>query len=123
MAISEPIVNAPAPVVKDNRTWRIQIFCPSDLPVSQWRVEWLREVVQRDAQGNVVGERLQGQVDVGAGVSVPLTVSALAPDLLQESFTDPGTGKTMTGAEMMSMLAYIGDLRWQATAAAMQGGE
>lgn len=119
MAISEIIENpSPAPEKRDNRTWRIQIFCPSDQPVERWAVEWLREVVLRDASGNVVGERNQHEVEVAPGVSVGLVVREVAPQLLTEIFTDPATGKTMTGAEMMSMLAYIGDVRWQAKVAA-----
>lgn len=114
MAISEPIESAPVPVVRDNRTWRMQIFCDANVPVPQWSVEWLREVVQRDAEGNVVGERIQHAVTVAGGVTVDLKVSATAAQILGESFTDPATGKTMTGAELMSMLAYVGDVRWQA---------
>lgn len=113
MAITEPIESAPVPVARDNRTWRMHIFCEANVPVTQWSVEWLREIVQRDADGNVVGERIQHAVEVAPGVTVDLKVAATAADLLGASFTDPATGKTMTGAEIMSMLAYIGDLRWQ----------
>jgi hypothetical protein len=75
----------------------MQIFCEAETPVPQWRVEWLREVVQRDTQGNIVGDRIQNQIAVTDGevtVNVPLTVGATAAELLQQSFTDPATGKT-----------------------------
>lgn len=118
MAISEAVETPKIPVSRDNRTWQILIWCESSKPVSQWSVTWHREVVQRDAQGNVVGDRIQSvPIPVTEGevtVQVPLNITAMAPQLLQESFTDPATNKTMTGAEIMSMLAYIGDLRWQA---------
>lgn len=107
-----------APVTAENRTWRIQIECGFDLPVADRSVTYLREVVPLDAQGNRAGSSTQSNVAVGNNGAFPLSVTATAAQILPRSFTDPSTGKTMTGADMMSMLSYIGDTLWQEAVAA-----
>jgi len=102
-----------APVTAENRTWRIQIECGFDTPVTERTVTFLREVVPLDAQGARAGPSIQSNVAVGDNGAFPLSVTAKAAQLLPRSFTDPNTGKTMSGAEMMSMLSYIGDTLWQ----------
>lgn len=113
------------PVKAENRTWRVEIECRHDMAVADRAVTFHREVVPLDRDGQPAGPAVQSRVAVGSGF-LPLRVTATFAELGARSFT--AAGVTVTGAQMMALIALVGDALWQEAVAAeldrqTKGGE
>ena len=110
-------IELPSVQVKaENRTWRVQIECGFDRAVADRTVEFLREVVTLDADGNRLGAITQHATKVGTNEHFRLHVSANFAALGGRTFT--AGGATVTGAQMMALISLIGDTLWQEAVAA-----
>ena len=103
---------ASVPVEAENRTWRVQMECPFDLAVQDRWVVFHREVVPLDAQGARAGDINQSIVPVGNNPAFRLEVKATLAQIKDKKFT--GGGVTVTGAQIMALIAAAGDKLWEA---------
>lgn len=103
------------PVKAENRTWRVEIECRHDMAVADRSVTFHREIVPVDRDGKPAGLAVQNRVAVGSGF-LPLNVTATFADLGGRQFT--AAGVTVTGAQMMALVALVGDTLWQEKVAA-----